>query len=398
MQWLIILLLISLPFGHLTRIQISSVIAIYPQDLITALMALAAFFKLKIQKKLVKPRLTKPIFLFVFIALISLVIGATKVPLIEALTGSLYLIRWSAFTGVYFFVFNFAKSEGRLRIAKKNYSLKQGLLLSGMALVIFGWAQYLLLPDLTQLKWLGWDDHFYRLAGTLLDPGFTGILIILTLLLTLETKLGKKDKILLTILILGALLLTYSRASYIAFLISGLVYTTLKKYWKKGVIIAFLFLLSIPLLPRPGGEGVNLRRIYSIVKRFETINQGLAIVRDQPFFGTGFNLLRFTKKEYGFLKEDWQTNHAAAGVDNSFIFVAATSGLIGLTVYIYLLSEMSSIGVDFSKPKKKLNPLVISSLTAIAVHGLFNNSLFYPWVMIWIWYLLAVEEVAYSSK
>src|SRR5690606_32109779 len=39
---------------------------------------------------------------------------------------------------------------------------------------IFGWFQYILLPDLTAMKIFGWDDHYFRMVGTFFDPAFFG--------------------------------------------------------------------------------------------------------------------------------------------------------------------------------------------------------------------------------
>jgi hypothetical protein len=70
---------------------------------------------------------------------------------------------------------------------------------------------------------------------------------------------------------------------------------------------------------------------------------------------------------------------AAAGMDSSLLFVAATTGIIGAAAYIYLLFSMIRNG--------KKSRFYIASFAALLVHSLFVNSLFYPWVMIWMWIL-----------
>lgn len=395
MNLLIVLLLISFPLGHLTRLELANNVAIYFHDIVASLMFLSVLSKALRKKKLPTGKLLKPILLFSLVSSAALLIGIRLVSFEEALIGGLYLIRWLIYSAVYFAVLDFKTSQKYIKLFSKTYKLKEALLLSGYSLITFAWVQYLFVPNLTQLKWLGWDDHFYRLTGTILDPGFTGILIILTIFLALNVKIARSTRIIVLITSLLALLLTYSRASYLAFLISGSVYIITRKKFKLGLIALALFFISLPFLPRPGGEGVNLMRVYSALTRIESSKQALHIFKDHPIFGIGFNLLRFTKRNYGFLGDNWRINHAGAGVDNSYLFVLATTGVLGFLTFLFLLVKMLK---PLLKPKLSLDKItVLSSLTAVSVHALFNNTWFYSWVLLWIWYLLGATESDYSS-
>src|SRR3990170_4029419 len=187
MQWLLILLLICLPLGHLTRFEAGNGVALYPQDLLAGVMLLWATVR-RLRGRRLKPELLQPVLLFTATALLSLIFAAASHTLLQLAVGKLYLLRWLAYAGIYFFALDFRSSGKEIIIFNRQYGIREALLLSGLALTVFGLAQYLLVPDLTQLKWLGWDDHFYRLVGTLLDPGFTGVMIILTVFLGLEVK------------------------------------------------------------------------------------------------------------------------------------------------------------------------------------------------------------------
>ena len=102
----------------------------------------------------------------------------------------------------------------------------------------------------------------------------------------------------------------------------------------------------------------------------------MKIIKEKPILGVGFNTLRYYQKN---LPE----NQAGAGLDNSWLFVLATSGALGFLGYL---------GIWGKALNKFKNPLVVSSLFALFVHAFFVNSLFYPWVMAWMWILLAMEN------
>ena len=396
MQWLLLLLLISLPPGHLTRFEAGNGVALYPQDLVAAAMLLWSVVR-RFRGRRLRPELLQPVLLFTAAALLSLIFAASH-SLTQLLIGKLYLLRWLAYAGIYFFALDFRSSGKKIKVLNRQYGIREALILSGLALTVFGLAQYLLVPDLTQLKWLGWDDHFYRLVGTLLDPGFTGVMLILTLFLGLEVKLGKLVKFLAVGLPLVALPLTYSRASYLALFAAGLVYLLAKKKAKIALGAGAIFLLALLLLPRPGGEGVNLTRLYSITSRLESWRNALVIASDHPIFGVGFNLLRYAQRDYGWLDEDWQTSHGGAGIENSYLFVLATTGIVGLAVYLNLLVRMFMLGKRALGRGKIPRPAILASLTAVSVSALFNNTWFYPWIMAWIWLLLADEEAGKLLK
>jgi len=129
----------------------------------------------------------------------------------------------------------------------------------------------------------------------------------------------------------------------------------------------------LPLLPRPGGEGVNLLRLFSIEQRFDNYGEGFALWRRSPLLGVGFNTLRSVRNDF--------VSHSASGLDNSLLFVAATTGIIGLLFYLNLLRRLWQSGGEIVK----------LSLIAVIVHSFFQNSLFYPLVMIWLWLLVTIN-------
>ena len=173
------------------------------------------------------------------------------------------------------------------------------------------------------------------------------------------------------------LMFTYSRSSFLA----GFSVAIFVAFKKKKAAVAFFTLLvltaSIFLLPRPSGEGVKLERLFSIKERFETWKQGIKIFSRYPLLGVGFNTLRYAKIKYYKDGKDSIVSHSGAGIENSYIFVASTTGIFGLAAYIYFLLQIY----------RHTSTLAQLSLLATIIHAIFLNSLFFPWVMVWLWSL-----------
>jgi len=165
--------------------------------------------------------LARPILVFSSLALLSLFVNTPLLGSREILVSFLYFLRFVVYAGVFLAVFDFCRKDKM----KKNLILNS-LILVGTVSAVLALFQYFLIPDVRPLEYAFWDPHYYRAVGTFLDPTFLGIILVLTLVLTSFKLWDKKDNWLfvsggLTYL---ALALTYSRASYLAFLVgAGLV-------------------------------------------------------------------------------------------------------------------------------------------------------------------------------
>ena len=81
------------------------------------------------------------------------------------------------------------------------------------------------------------------------------------------------------------------------------------------------------------------------------------------------------------------------GIDSSLLFVGVTTGIVGLAVYLWLIVEQMKLVNRYRI--KPFRVMFYATFAALLVHSLFVNSLFYPWVMIWIWVLAGVAEKYY---
>ncbi len=383
---LFFIFLVLFPFGQLTKIPLtflnSPEVHLYLTDMILFLLVLGwGIWRFLINKKKYQlPPLAKPIFIFILIGGLSLIVNSPLFSGREVGVGFLYLLRWIFYTGLYFVLFDLKE---KLPWLKKDWSCF--LMIIGSMVAIFALIQYFLWPNLKALEVLQYDPHFYRAVGTFLDPGFTGIILVLTLILISVKNLGKNWRLWgIWGIVYIALTLTYSRASWLAFFVGMTVIVFYKKSWKLFLFITGLLVLTWFLIPQPVGEGGKLTRTYTIQSRFENYQQAVKIIKERPILGVGFNTLRYYQKKQGFLaEENWQTNQAGAGLDNSWLFVLATTGILGFVSYLWL--SWKALG-------RFKNILVVSSLIAVFIHSFFLNSLFYPWVMAWLWLLLATEN------
>lgn len=379
MQWLVVLLLVSLFTGQLGRISVVSGVSLYIHDLVVVAILGYGIISGSIRRSMRGSRLLKPVVAFTIVGLLSLLVNASAVPRDTLWKGSLYLLRWVAYAGVFFSLAGSSLSP---------FFLLRGLFFLGTGLASAGLFQFFFYPDLRNLMYLGWDPHYYRVFSTLFDPNFAGILFILTMIVGVSLLKEKKD-----IWIIGgvgvnmvAFLLTYSRSSYLAFLSAVGIWIVIHKKWKIGLIGLLLFLVAIVYLPRPGREALSLDRFDSTVSRLNNWSESVQHISQKPMFGFGFNVLPFGQNNSSV------PSRAGAGIDNSFLFVGITTGFSGLVIFGYFLWSMIRMGKHALKVKKisDMGTAYLATLAAIIVHSLFVNSLFYPWVDLWLWIITAV--------
>ena len=97
----------------------------------------------------------------------------------------------------------------------------------------------------------------------------------------------------------------------------------------------------------------------------------IQIFKENPFLGIGFNLYRYKQLDYGFITYDELYSHSSAGADSSLLFVLATTGIVGVLVYIVSFIISFFHGDTVAK----------AVLPSLFVESFFINSLFYPQIM-----------------
>ncbi|MFZ5437771.1 MAG: hypothetical protein ACOZAK_01860 [Patescibacteria group bacterium] len=349
--------------GQLQRIQLQGDIAFYLHDIIITIFVVGFLWQNKNNffnyKKISWPKFRLELSLLALV-MVGMLLGSWEGRITPK--SWLYLLRL-----VDYGLFVYA-----LQKVKLTYQPYLGLLIAGTLIGVWGLGQYIAIPDVRFLNIFGWDNHYYRLISTIFDPAFTGIILVLTVglwqrLINQKPAYQQSGWLTQTILIL-AIAATFSRASYLALglLTTHQWLTTNQKI--KWSFLGIVFLLTIILLPKPGGEGVNLARTSTLEARSENIQENLITLEgSQWLWGRGLFNNDAQKTSY--------TNNHAQLPDNLLILVINGTGVIGLTLFGLLTFKWIKI---FYKQDKLWGILLITVL----IHSLFNNTLLQPFVFL----------------
>ncbi len=389
LKLLINLLIFVIPFGVILRIVPVSNVAIYPQDIIVGLIFLIVAFNVyKKRKYFFKNKILLFLLLFVFTGFVSLLLSLSWLSETEFLIAVSYLLRFIAYSSI-LFAFYFLEED-----YKKTIPLK--LLIGGLIFTLIGFIQYFFYENLSNLYYLGWDMHLYRLFSTFLDPNFAGAFLTLCFLLALDRVISVKKNSLVIFdffclfSFTVAILLTYSRSAFIMLLVGTIILLFLRKKVKIMVGILVFLIIAFFSLANTKIEGLNPWRIASVDARFESMNEALKVIVKNPILGVGFNSYRYAQVKMG-MKDSLRTkiSNADAGTDNSFLFVIATTGIIGFSFFILywlnILKELKNRFGNYSYAE-----IAFVSSIALGFNALFINSLFFPAVLFWVYMLCAI--------
>jgi hypothetical protein len=307
-----------------------------------------------------------------------------RFPIGEGILGAMYLVRILFYGFLFVIVSNDVKP---IEWMKKTYIV-------GLIFGILGFIQFILYPNLRNLEYVGWDPHYYRLFSTLFDPNFIGLFLVLTFFAGL-LFITKKNCIwtgLMQGMIIIAVALTISRSSIIAFVGASLWIIVYKKAWQYMyllcIVVAILF-----LLPIPNKSITPLLRQETGIARLNNWSESIVLFGNRPIVGQGFNLLRSVLQPK-YTQLTIPLSNSGAGVDNSFLFILLTTGMVGALGFVYFSYEVWMLGKRLLKQGKQNNFGIVffSSLIAVCIHSTFNNSLFYPWIFLWLMILLGSGE------
>ncbi len=377
---LVLILAFALTSGQLIRVPFAQG-SITILDITIALFCLRGLLKTKLQLRKPPARITAAL-IFIFFAILSLIFTPLHLKFSEYITSFLYIVRFCLYILFAWLIFSAAFGDFRK-------SLKKILLLSGISFAILGLLQFTFFPNLEFLSFLGWDPHYFRTVSTFFDPNFAGGFLVLTLLLvTHNFATDKKWNTLFFITVYLALLTTFSRSSYAMFLTSGLTLSVLKRSKKFFIVTIILFailLLGFRIYAQLVATPRNIDRTQSASFRLNTWQQGLELFQKSPILGIGFNAYRYGIKEYNLGDMQFLESHGSSSNDSSILFVASTTGILGLTAYLYFLWNMLKLS-------DKKNFILTAGLTGLIIHSFFANSLFYPPLLAWIMIISTVPK------
>lgn len=381
------LLILSISLGVLGRFTLFTNVSIYPHDIFASGIFLIVLYMF-VYKKAV-PFYSKSALLavsFITIGLFSLIINSLKLEIVSFWIALSYLARYAIYISI-IFSFQFLDKAFIDTIPKK-------LMLSGLIFTSLGLIQYFFYNDLRKLVHLGWDEHLYRLFSTFLDPNFAGAYLVLISLIFIGFSIAsfRSDRVKSIIygicfcLSVISILFTYSRSAIIMLFIGLVTLLILKRLFLLLIILTVTISMFYVLFADTTVVGLNPLRMATIEARLGSASEAVEIFMDSPVFGVGFNAYRYAQIRYGFRTEEGTLiSNADAGTDNSYLFVLATTGVVGFVVFVlFWVNITKRVYSLVAKYKTAISIVSLSSLIALFFNTVFINSFFYTPILAWI--------------
>lgn len=390
-ELIFLLVIFTFTLGALGRIEVASDVALLLTDLLIPSLVLAWLgISLGVRRKVYLPPLFNLILIFILVCVLSLLFALKQFSRGEVLVSSLFLVRWVEYVFLYIIGYDLSKTLKDRELLYSNFLLFVSLLVA-----LAGFLQLQIIPDFSQMAQEGgWDPHQGRVLSTFFDPNFVGGFFTLALILTATKLLYAKDRFwklflgLVWIIIFVALILTFSRSSYLAFVLA-FGFLGLVKVKKLLPVLLVLVVISYFLIPQVSERINNLfEGDFSSQARITSWLTAFQIISQNPIIGVGFNTYRFAQAQYGLIDLGEVEKHSASGTDSSLLLVWATTGAIGLGVFVLLLGKMFMLSWRRRNSPSGLALLV--SLVALLTHSQFVNSLFFPQIMGWFWVISAL--------
>lgn len=274
-------------------------------------------------------------------------------------------------------------------------------MIMGFILLILGFVQLAIFPDLRFLVQYGWDPHIGRLVSTFLDPNFVGAVFLLFFAISFsmyfrykkwDTK--KAGWAVLSFLFLAGIALTLSRSAYVGLVaVFGLLaYFKDKRVLWIGFLVALLFVMSSPRIMQ------RIEGVFTVDEtaafRLESWQETIDIVEDNYLTGIGYNALSYEQFRRGIIVD--MNQHSVGGSDSSYLTVWSTMGFIGLIFFVLILAIfISQSYYMYIKEKKDVAWKyiilgVIVGILGVMIHAQFTNSLFYVHILIPVWFLMGL--------
>jgi len=396
-EWGIYLTVLLLP-AYQIRFEILSIPATFLEGLVLILLLFAAADLLKSHglKGFVKAELasqkirTALIFLFLLAATISVFVA----PDYKRAAGL-----WKAFfvePVIFFFL-----AVWIVNTAKKLENLFKTFAWLLLYLGGFGVYQFLSLANLP-FSWWAVDVASRRITSLLNHPNALALLIgpLLAMLIIhmLTNKTALRSKLFQSAAVLGAaaLFLSFSRAGWLAIIISAVVFGFFTRY-KKSVIASALAVVLLTLtVPFAREKIISLLQGRDLAQENRIVLWTAAadIIKKNPLTGTGLQGFREAYKNYPLGPDRVVQNYP----HNFFLNFWVETGLLGLISMIGLLALFYKQLWAVSKQNKGSALAVAAGMTVILLHGMADVPYFKNDLAILFWLILALPFLQIKDR
>jgi hypothetical protein len=406
------LLVLLLILGQIIRLPVDLVsfhsTAILPNDVGLACFTIILLLRKLWQRKLFvrNGALTGTILTFIVLAAVSLLINFHYYFLSakEFTVSALYFARWIVYCLPYFFVVELVRSREQVR--RLSWFLGAGLL----AFAVFGIYQAIFLPNFAYMvrpedTGEDWDLQYNRLVSTFLDPNLAACLIAVGLAFAVALVMEGYRRAWYAVTLFGtALILTYSRGGVLSFALGYLYLLATGKNKRRGIIalaaLGLIVLAAAPyVIPHANEYGKFSISDYSAASRVDAWILSLRIIRDNFFFGIGFDTLPYVVRRYDY----YAVGGTAFGLmGGGLLFVFVLSGVFGFAAYTYLFGKacwMSRVVCKNSRDRffRALAKGTFASTIIVVANSMFTSSMLYAFTMEFFWLVYGLLNFAYLS-
>lgn len=411
----------SLAAGQAMKINISDSprIALLAIDLYSVIVTILSFAYLVYRKKLINFFKTiwshtvwRILIIFLVWALISLILNIHNYTTGQFLNAFSY---WARFCMIIFVSFFFYFQLFQKKIIKE--SILENFFIWTFAILVLGYLQLIFVPDFSFMALFGWDPHQGRMLSTFFDPNYLGAFLVLLSSVLLGVGLGNSNRklknILITFFILSwiALYFTYSRSAWAQGAIA-LPLVAYRKNWKLalGVLVIFIIMVFVPT--RLGNRIAQSGSIFqssssstaqdsdfdpSAAARGESLRRGLELATHHWLYGVGYNAYGTALTNSGLSKDKSLTSMSSQGSDSSLLNIFATTGIVGLVLFLSFFANLGfKLLSKFKEKKDWLAWSLLSFLIAWIAGSFFNNTLLY--ILILLPFLVLISTALADNK
>lgn len=370
----------------------------FPEIGVFLLVLMWCFQKITKRNIKIKKNSIKAIFLIIGIFLVA-TLGATfnynQIDWFEHIKSSIKLLFWGIFVFCWIDITENLCSNFKLSDRVWKLYINLALLISGMAIFQYIFYQitglHLKLNPFVQPSWGSMVGN-YRAMSIYREPSWLGVILLPSLISQGELFLysNKFSYLLKFLFLLSGVIISFSLASYLVFGIWGGF--VLSKYFircfsifmvpkikkKKILTIFIIFCLVIisgviffywiypVVVPRIIIEK-NILIFYlkgerqlltSGVKRFTSYEGFWTILKHSPFFGVGFDQVKYISRLSG--------KHFEASTSGIFGFIGTSAGLLGILLIFYLFKFIWNGGYK-GKIKIENNPKIVLVIAGRAI-------------------------------
>ena len=231
--------------------------------------------------------------------------------------------------------------------------------------------------------------------------GFAGWLIvvipiILMMLIDMQLIRSKIKKITLgglVILLVICLGLTYSRGAWIGCVFGlgliGYYLIKLLRYRDKTLLCLLMIICLVGIsfiLPLTMKERIkSLGDIKSNLYRLDLWRESLNIIEDFPILGSGLNTYTTIAHYYKIQNEGGIYPH------NSFLQMAAETGILGLFCFLWIVVELFKLGIQTLRRGKDILLLgILAGILGFLVQSFFDTNLYALQLAVLFWFMMGL--------